>query len=168
MRARTAAVQPNAARLGAALVALTALAVGLAPSAGADGYRVRPGETASEIARDHGTTVRALAEANGLADVDRIIAGQVLVIPGGAPSAPATVVHVVRPGETLSGIAARYGTTSRALAAANGITNPNLVVAGARLGIPGAAAPAAAPAPAPPVATHVVLPGETLSGIGAG
>ncbi len=181
MRARTAAVQPNAARLGAALVALTALAVGLAPSAGADGYRVRPGETASEIARDHGTTVRALAEANGLADVDRIIAGQVLVIPGAAPATPATVVHVVAPGETLGGIARHYGTSSSAIASANGISNPNLVRIGQVLTIPagggggsggggstGSSANAAtggADGRTGVSGTHVVRSGETLAGV---
>jgi soluble lytic murein transglycosylase-like protein len=50
--------------------------------------------------------------------------------------APAGVVHVVRAGDTLSSIAARYGTTAGAIAQANRIRNPNVVVVGRRLTVP--------------------------------
>lgn len=46
------------------------------------------------------------------------------------------VVHVIVLNETLSGIARRYGVTVDALRAANGITDPNLIVVGQRLVIP--------------------------------
>ncbi|MGX8904690.1 LysM peptidoglycan-binding domain-containing protein [Streptomyces netropsis] len=42
---------------------------------------------------------------------------------------PPAATYTVRPGDTLSGIAARYGTTVAKLAAANGITNPDLIYA---------------------------------------
>lgn len=45
--------------------------------------------------------------------------------------------YQIRPGDTLSGIAARYHTTVGALAKLNGIKNVNLIYAGARLRIPG-------------------------------
>lgn len=44
--------------------------------------------------------------------------------------------HQISAGETLSSIAARYGTTVDALAAANGIQNKNLIIAGASLSVP--------------------------------
>lgn len=44
--------------------------------------------------------------------------------------------YVVRRGDTLSAIAARFGTTSGAIARANNIRNPNLVVIGKQLAIP--------------------------------
>ena len=47
-------------------------------------------------------------------------------------------VHIVRRGETLSSIAARYGTTTQAIVRANGLPNPNYIYAGQRLVIPGA------------------------------
>ncbi|MFT4035751.1 MAG: LysM peptidoglycan-binding domain-containing protein [Patulibacter sp.] len=54
--------------------------------------------------------------------------------------------HQVAVGETLAVIAARLGTTISALAAANGISNPNLILAGSTLRAP-AAGTTAVPAP---------------------
>lgn len=45
-------------------------------------------------------------------------------------------VHTVSRGETLSGIAAKYGTTYQKLASYNGIANPNLIYAGQKIKIP--------------------------------
>ena len=58
------------------------------------------------------------------------------VAPRTAPAASARF-HVVARGETLTSIAARYGVSVGALAAANGITDPNTIYAGQRLVIPG-------------------------------
>lgn len=44
-----------------------------------------------------------------------------------------TQYYTVRPGDTLSGIAAKYGTTYQKLAQINGITNPNKIYAGQRI-----------------------------------
>lgn len=72
--------------------------------------------------------------------------------------APAAKTHTVQSGETLSGIATKYGTTYQHLAAINGIANPNLIYAGQVLKIDGSAAPAK---------TYTVQGGDTLSGIAA-
>lgn len=56
---------------------------------------------------------------------------------------PAT--HTVVAGETLSGIAARYGTTVEALVELNGIDNPRHIYAGLVLQLPTEASPAASP-----------------------
>lgn len=78
-----------------------------------------------------------------------------------APAAMASEGHRVRPGETLSGIARRYGTTVRALARANRLSDPNLIVAGTRLRIPGRGGSSRE------LTTHAIRAGETLSGIAA-
>ncbi len=57
--------------------------------------------------------------------------------------------YTVRSGDTLSHIAARYGTTVNALASANGIKNPNLIRVGQQLRVGGASAPKPKPAPQP-------------------
>lgn len=51
------------------------------------------------------------------------------------------VTYTVVAGDTLSKIAAKYGTTYQKLAAYNGITNPNIIRVGQKIKIPGAAAP---------------------------
>jgi LysM repeat protein len=151
-------------RWSAAALVVVAGAVGLAD---AGRHTVQPGETASEIARDHGTTLAALVAANGLGNPDLVVAGQVLVIPGaGAVAvAPATTIHTVAAGESLGEIARQYGTTTRALAEANGISNPNLVRIGQRLTVPagGGSGGSGASAPAPTV--HTVAAGESLGEI---
>ncbi len=51
------------------------------------------------------------------------------------PDAPMKMIYTVRKGDTLSRIAQRYGTTVKALAAKNGIRNPNLILVGKTLKI---------------------------------
>ena len=48
-----------------------------------------------------------------------------LAAPRAAPSTSSTIIHIVRPGETLSGIARYYGVNVWALARDNNIINPN-------------------------------------------
>jgi LysM repeat protein len=98
---------------------------------------VRPGENLFRISLKYGTTVGAIAAANGIINPSRVYAGQKLTIPTGS-AAPGGEVryHVVQRGETLSSIALKYGTTSWKIAAANGISNPNYIYAGRTLRIP--------------------------------
>ena len=94
-------------------------------------YTVQRGDTLSGIARWYGVPVHALAQANHIANPNRIYAGQTLCIPsGGGGGGGGGGFHVVRYGQTLSGIAAYYGTTTACLAQANGIWNPNLIFVG--------------------------------------
>lgn len=91
------------------------------------------GETLSSIAARYGTTWQALQALNGLQNPNFIVVGQRLVIRGGYSAVTAARSHVVVRGETLSGIAARYGTSWQQLAAKNGLRNPNLIYPGQRL-----------------------------------
>jgi murein DD-endopeptidase MepM/ murein hydrolase activator NlpD len=114
-------------------------------SAAAATYTLQPGDTLGGVARRHGVSVAALAQANRIGDPNRVFAGQVLTIPGSAPAAAAAApprVHVIASGETLGAIARRYGVSVAALASANGIANPNRVAAGRRLTVPGGRAAA--------------------------
>lgn len=87
-------------------------------------YTVQSGDTLSGIASQFGTTYQHLAEINGIANPNIIHPGQVLKVDGGSP---ATQTYTVCSGDTLSGIASRYGTSYQRLAEINGISNPNLI-----------------------------------------
>jgi LysM repeat protein len=190
---------------GGAAPAPTAVpAVTVAPTTGVPTggvwHTVRSGENLYRISLHYGTTVAAIAAANGLADPNRIYIGQQLWIPlaGGvtpvattapptatpslvpptattapptatsslvpptptlapptATTAPLTatpslvsptltptplpgsgVYHTVTWGDTLGGIATRYGVAVQAIMQANRLTNPNLIRIGQRLWIP--------------------------------
>lgn len=96
-------------------------------------YVVQPGDTLSGIAARYGTTYQTLAALNQLSNPNLIYPGQTIRIPeGGAPSAR---YYTIQPGDTLSGIAARFGTTVGALQRLNGITDPNLIYAGSTIRI---------------------------------
>ncbi len=130
-----------------------------APAAGT--YTVVSGDTLSGIAARYGTTVAALAAANGIANPNLIRVGQVLQLSGSAPAPAAQGEYTVQPGDTLSAIAQRYGTNYQTLAAINGIANPNLIRVGQKLKVTGAA-----PAPAQRK-TYKIVSGDSLSGIAA-
>jgi murein DD-endopeptidase MepM/ murein hydrolase activator NlpD len=68
-----------------------------APAASPGVVRVGRGETLSGIAGRHGTTVAAIASANGITDVDHIREGTVLRLPAGAAGAVSWVCPVRGP-----------------------------------------------------------------------
>ncbi|WP_051386161.1 GH25 family lysozyme [Actinokineospora inagensis] len=113
-------------------------APGPTPPAPGGTYVIAPGDTLSGIAVRFGTTVAALAALNGIADPNRIQARATLRLPTpGTPGpAPAPRRYQIRSGDTLSGIAVRFGTTITVLARLNGIANPNKIQAGAWLTLP--------------------------------
>lgn len=112
---------------------------------GGTSYTVRSGEHLGAIAARFGISVASLARMNGIADPNMVVAGTRLRVPevgSGTTTAASTSSsggpHTVQPGESLGAIAARFGTTVSRIVALNGITNPNVVIAGTRLRVPGA------------------------------
>jgi lysozyme len=99
------------------------------PASAGQNYTVKSGDTLSGIAAQFGTTYQKIAADNGIADPNKIYPGQVLKINGGAaPSGGQT--YTVKSGDTLSGIASKYGTTYQRLAQINGIADPNKIYPG--------------------------------------
>jgi LysM repeat protein len=127
---------------------------------------VKYGETLSTIAYGYGTTWQAIAAANSIVNPSRIYAGQVLVIP-----APGTIPgggiggtrYTVRFGDTLSGIAARYGVTLNALYAVNPGVQGTILYVGTVLNIPTGGVVTPLPG-TPPVGGrwHYIQPGQNM------
>ena len=114
------------------------------PATSATGtYTVVSGDTLSGIAARYGTTVANLVALNGISNPNLIRVGQVLKVSGSAststPAASATGTYTVVAGDTLSGIAQRFGTTWQTLQALNGLANPNLINVGQVLKVTGSA-----------------------------
>ena len=103
------------------------------PVAQTDGttYIVQAGDTLSEIAQRFGTTYQHLAAINGISNPDIIHVGDRIVIDGVvSPQSSDDEYYTIQPGDTLSGIAERYGTSYQYLAYINGISDPNKIYVG--------------------------------------
>ena len=125
-------------------------------SSGSGNYTVKPGETLSEIAERHGTSVDRLMQLNNLRSAKDLWAGSRIQVPGASPARPANAAaplnrnardHKVQPGETLSEIADRYGISMDRLISLNGLKEPNDLQAGSTLRLKAPTTPAARPRP---------------------
>jgi len=146
------------------------------------------GETLETVARKNGVPLSALMEVNGVTNASTIRPGQRLVIPryvsgsavadhtpAAAPAPAATPtpkiaenVHVVEPGESLMGIAHRYGVSLTTLARANNIQPYAKVSVGDRLTIPGSQKTASIrQAPTPQVSQPRTVTAEKVASVPA-
>lgn len=118
--------------------------------AGQSVYVVQPGDTLSVLSQRFGVSIASLVSLNGLTDPSRIAVGQQLVVPaiggGAAPDyaqatqlEPSGGVYVVQPGDTLSAISGRFGTTLDTLTSANNLSLASVLSIGQRLSIPSSA-----------------------------
>ncbi len=168
-----------------------------APAGAAVPHVVQPGETLWSIAAANNLTTRTVAAFNGLSEGSQVVlgstiqvpstvegyaslqkAGLVAAAPAAAPATPAAAPaaapaplggYTVRPGDTLSGLAAGARVSVNAIAAMNGLNPSGVLLAGTVIKLPtGAPAPARASQPAP--AAKVIpaaAPEPTASRVGA-
>jgi len=142
---------------------LSASTVTAAPAAstpvGSGGrYTIVRGDTISGVASRFGVTTQAVLRANGLSWSSIIYPGQTIAIPAGTaplaiqtvsavtPAPTATRSYTIVAGDTVSAIAARFGVSTAAILAANGMGSSTIIYSGRSLVIPvstGASAPAA-------------------------
>ncbi|MCE7990154.1 MAG: LysM peptidoglycan-binding domain-containing protein [Caldilinea sp. CFX5] len=145
-------------------------------------YVVEEGDSLGTIAQQFGVSAVSIMEANNLQNPNNVFIGQTLIIPnyvppntstgnnsatanntaGGEQAGGDAVSHVVQPGETLYGIAQKYGVDANAIAEANNVANRNQLRVGQKLTIPGITARQAAEALG---RVHVVQSGESLTAI---
>ena len=114
-------------------ILLILLAVATLPASEALVHVVRKGENLTTIAKSYGVTVDSVKKANNLRNVDKIVDGQKLEIPG---TAPKYIEYKVRKGESLSSIAAQHGLKAKEIGDFNGIRNLNKIRVGQVIRIP--------------------------------
>ena len=153
-------------------------------------HTVQPGETLWSIAAANNLTTRTVAAYNGLSEDAHVILGSTIQVPttaegyaalqqqglvpaapGGAPAAPAPQgAYTVRPGDTLSALAAQAGVSVEAMAAMNGLDPDGLLLSGTVIKLPtGAPPPAQASTPAPtPTGVPEAAPEPTPQRVSAG
>jgi LysM repeat protein len=176
---------PGAAPIAATASVATTTAA--APASGG-GLRVNWGDTLTAIAARNGVSLSRLAAANGLDPSRPLLAGATLRLPtaGGvgqsaAPAAatsaaPAPIgAYKVRPGDTLSDLAARSRVPMAQMAFMNGLDPKKPLLAGTVIKLPtGSPVTSTAPAPqrtivpsAPPVASPGRLTAAQIGSIAA-
>lgn len=170
-------VRHGAYAAAAPLALLTAVSTG---NSGWTAHRVAPGETLSELAKQHRTSVATLARVNHLRDASYIRIGQVIAVPGSRRTAAVdrtpgygVVRHVVRPGDTVSELARRYRTTAASIVRGSGLSSAHLIRIGDRISIPvpdrylRSTGSTSGRSAAGTTARYTVRYGDTLSGIAA-
>ncbi len=155
-------------------------------------YTVRQGDTVASIAARFGTTAQHLQELNSLGNATRVAVNSELRVPSAVKALPEQVrtaaarvdsrlpggvraVHVVKRGETLSGIARRHNMGLSSLARINGIGTSSTLRIGQRLRLSAAAGSSSSSRSGGVVSsetsasgrkvTYVVRRGDTLSSI---
>ena len=102
-------------------------------------YRVRSGDTLSQVAENFGMSVKRLMALNGLTNKNHLVKGQKLRVRGKpvtkTPDNPQN--YRVKKGDTLSEIATNFNISQRTLMALNGLTNRNKIVPGQILRLTG-------------------------------
>lgn len=97
-------------------------------------YEVKAGETLSGIAQKYQTTVAQLVKLNKLSNPDKLVVGQKLKLAqSNSKTKKTSKVHIVKAGETLSGIAQKYQTTVAQLVKLNKLSNPDKLAVGQKL-----------------------------------
>lgn len=148
---------------------------------------VQAGETLASIANRYGLTTEQLAQINNIANPNRILRGQTLTVFTAPPADNATpvsaapveaalptsaeivpaVMHEVTYGDTLVGIANRYGVTVDQIMQLNNLENPNRIFRGQRLVISAGSLPVSDAGGGGAVSgiTYIVQPGDQLAAV---
>ncbi|TQL48161.1 LysM repeat protein [Homoserinimonas aerilata] len=151
------------------------IAVAAAPGS----YTVVAGDTISSIAGHYGLSTASVLALNGLGWKSIIHPGQKLVLSSSVTpvaatpttAAPSSGRYTIERGDTIGGIAARFGVSATSVLSANGLGWSSIIYPGQTLAIPGQSAPASLAPTAPPASTpapgssHTIASGDTLSSI---
>lgn len=153
-------------------------------------YVITRGDTISAIASRFGISTQAVLSANGLGWSTIIYPGQKIYIPGtSVPTAtttpvvditpvsqvtpiteapaPQTTNYLIKSGDTVTSIAARFGVSIQSILDANGLNRSSLIYAGRTLTIPAASsAPAGVGTTVTPLTAEMATNARTIIGVG--
>jgi LysM repeat protein len=160
-------------------------------------YTVKRGDTIGAIAARYGVSTQSVLTANKLGWSSIIYPGQKIVIPGqtvtqppvinvdpvvdvtpiddAPPVPPATPVttqapttsYVIKSGDTITSIAARYGVTIQSILSANNLTMSSIIYAGRTLVIPGGSStPASVGGTTTPLTSEMATNARTIIAVG--
>lgn len=126
-------------------------------------YRVAPGDTVSSIAGQYGLSTASVLALNGLGWSSVIFPGQELKLSSSGPVAPVEAPaeptssgrYTIVAGDTISGIADRFGVSTLSVLTANGLGWSSIIYPGQTIAIPGLVGPGT-PADEPEVFVPVV------------
>lgn len=107
-------------------------------------YTVQETDTLSSIAQVYQVSIQSIAWSNDLVDPDAIRPGDVLRI-----SPVDGVLHIVKSGETISGIAKKFSAQESVILIFNGLSASGVLTAGDEIVIPGGSPPPPPPKPKP-------------------
>jgi LysM repeat protein len=96
-------------------------------------YTVRTGDTVSAIAARYGLATASVLAVNGLGWKSLIFPGQVLRLSGATSTAPVVsrpTRYTIKSGDTISGIAERYGLSTQGLLALNKLSRTSIIYPG--------------------------------------
>jgi LysM repeat protein len=142
---------------------VTAAIPTVAPATRPTTYRVKSGDTVTQIAKRFGLSVTSIAKLNSLGPKSLIRVGQVLKLSGTKTPDTSVESYRVKPGDTLSAIAGRHGLTLGELTAINRINSSTLIYPGQVLRVA-----KVLPASQPPVNapdSYQVIAGDSLESV---
>jgi LysM repeat protein len=116
------------------ILTLFSLALAIIPLlAGEEIHVVQKNETLGGIARKYGVSTATLQSFNGISNPNLLFVGKKLKIPSSSVS---QIDYVIKTGDSLGGIASRFGVKASDLISINGIDQPNLIKVGQKITIP--------------------------------
>lgn len=95
-------------------------------------YTIKSGDTLSGIAKEHGTTTKKLQDINNISNPNKIYAGQKIKVTSSAKKSNKKY-HTVKSGDTVSGLAKKYGSSQADIKSWNNIKDVNKIYIGQKL-----------------------------------
>ena len=126
-------------------------------------YRVKSGDTVTQIAKRFGVSITSIAKLNNLGPKSLIRVGQVIKLVGNTPPEVEAESYRVKPGDTLLGIASRHSLTLSELTSINRISASTLIYPGQVLRVAKVIPSSQPPEDTPDM--YVVATGDSLDSV---